>query len=375
MRKKTHQEFLAEVNELVGKEYAVLSEYKTAIIKVKIKHNLCNHIYDVSPNAFLNGNRCPLCGDKKRIQTKTNTHEEFINKVKKIIGYEEYKVIGKYVRSDIKIEFYHENCKKIFKMLPKNFLQGKGCPFCAGNIKKDSSRFKNEVKELVGLEYSVLGEYITAKTPIKIKHNLCGYEYEVQPTKFLNNRRCPRCSHREGFEKRTKTHHIFLDEVFNLVGNEYEVIGKYINANTKIEMKHNNCGHKYRVLPPNFISVGARCPKCNASKGETAIANCLKKYNKNYKTQFKFKDCKYKQMLPFDFIVYKKDGSFVLIEYQGGQHYESVEHFGGEKRFRLTQKRDKIKKDYCEKNNIPLIIIPYWDYENIEKILLKKVLG
>ena len=137
-------------------------------------------------------------------------------------------------------------------------------------------------------------------------------------------------------------------------------------------MKHNNCGHKYRVLPPNFISVGARCPKCNASKGETAIANCLKKYNKNFKTQFKFKDCKYKQMLPFDFIVYKKDGSFVLIEYQGGQHYESVEHFGGEKRFRLTQKRDKIKKDYCEKNNIPLIIIPHWDYENIEKILLKK---
>ena len=41
-------------------------------------------------------------------------------------------------------------------------------------------------------------------TKIKIRHNKCGYEYEVIPNKFLgkkslnytNGSRCPKCSHK-----------------------------------------------------------------------------------------------------------------------------------------------------------------------------------
>ena len=34
-----------------------------------------------------------------------------------------------------------------------------------------------------------------------------------------------------------------------------------------------------------------------------------------------------------------------------------------------TQRRDNIKNEYCKKNNIPLLRIPYWEKKNIKKII------
>ena len=64
----------------------------------------------------------------------------------------------------------------------------------------------------------------------------------------------------------------------------------------------------------------------------------------------------------------------LLIEYDGIQHYEAVEIFGGIPAFKKRQKRDQIKNQYCKDNNIKLIRIPYWDYDNIETILEKELL-
>lgn len=45
----------------------------------------------------------------------------------------------------------------------------------------------------------------------------------------------------------------------------------------------------------------------------------------------------------------------VAIEYHGKQHFEPVAFFGGQEAFEATQKRDKLKKSKCKKNNITLI--------------------
>ena len=34
--------------------------------------------------------------------------------------------------------------------------------------------------------------------------------------------------------------------------------------------------------------------------------------------------------------------------------------------------RDALKNSYCRENNLKLIRIPYWDYDNIESILKKE---
>jgi len=49
--------------------------------------------------------------------------------------------------------------------------------------------------------------------------------------------------------RKRKTHEEFIQEVYDLVGNEYTVLGKYINATTKILIRHNTCGHEYVVTP------------------------------------------------------------------------------------------------------------------------------
>ena len=50
--------------------------------------------------------------------------------------------------------------------------------------------FKNDVMELVGNEYTVMGDYINNKTKITMIHNKCGYHWYVQPSHFLSGSRC-----------------------------------------------------------------------------------------------------------------------------------------------------------------------------------------
>ena len=84
------------------------------------------------------------------------------------------------------------------------------------------------------------------------------------------------------------------------------------------------------------------------------------------KRQYKFKDCKVYKELPFDCYLSRYN---CCIEFDGRQHYEIVSAFGGVNAFIDTKIRDIIKTEYCKKNNIKLIRIPYWEIDNIDRIL------
>ncbi|MCA7081975.1 hypothetical protein LGL73_14645, partial [Staphylococcus aureus] len=46
----------------------------------------------------------------------------------------------------------------------------------------------------IGNDYTVLSEYKNNHTKIKMRHEVCGTEYEVSPTAVTNNHsRCPKC--------------------------------------------------------------------------------------------------------------------------------------------------------------------------------------
>ena len=102
--------------------------------------------------------------------------------------------------------------------------------------------------------------------------------------------------------------------------------------------------------------------------GRRAFANCkyLEKINTDYEMQYRFKDCKFKYTLPFDFYLPQYN---CCIEFDGKQHYQIVKHFGGLDEFIDTKIRDTIKNIYCQQNNIKLIRIPYWEFDRIEEIL------
>ena len=96
----------------------------------------------------------------------------------------------------------------------------------------------------------------------------------------------------------------------------------------------------------------------------------MKENNIDFEFQKRFKNCKDKNTLPFDFYIISKN---ICIEFDGEQHNNIIEYFGGKKGFRSRQRRDQIKNKFCKDNNISLVRIPYRDIDNIEQILDKSL--
>lgn len=55
------------------------------------------------------------------------------------------------------------------------------------------------------------------------------------------------------------------------------------------------------------------------------------------------------------------------------QHYHSVNLWGGQEKFEQQQERDFALRQYCKKNGIKLLEIPYNRFDDIELILGKKI--
>ena len=103
-----------------------------------------------------------------------------------------------------------------------------------------------------------------------------------------------------------------------------------------------------------------------ASKGETKVANLLRRAGVPYQTEFTFNNLKgVKEKLRFDF-AFKYRGFLILCEVDGIQHFQYTPHFHKSPADFRRQKEYDIKKNkYCLSNNIPLIRIPYWAIENL----------
>lgn len=245
--------------------------------------------------------------------------------------------------------------------------------------KKTTEEFKKEVFDLEGDLYTVKSNYESSSKKIIMSHNECGMEYSVSPNSFLKGRRCPNCN---GNKAKQKTTESYKKEVYELVNDEYTVLGEYINRPTPILMRHNKCGREYKVSPGNFlyssrcvqcyyedsrldievvteniskhlgtsyklvseykgadnkvdllhrdcgkvtsvrytdiIQHHSGCKYCNKSRGEEYVESFLTSKGIKFEEQKKFKDLKNIHQLSYDFYLPEYD---ILIEYQGTQHF------------------------------------------------------
>ena len=110
-----------------------------------------------------------------------------------------------------------------------------------------------------------------------------------------------------------------------------------------------------------------------SSKGEKRIHAVLAEHGVPFSEEYEFADLisTSGRHLRFDFAVFDDDGSLdFLIEYQGRQHYESVKHFGGDKAIQRQKYNDSIKRAYCVKKHINLVIVGTIAFIPIRKINL-----
>lgn len=376
-KKITPEIFKDKVYEAVGGEYTVLEDYKQNKIPVLIRHNSaeCNYYtWKVYSNNFLaKGSRCPICSVKKKGLKTRKTNEEFIEELKEKFNneytpLEEYEISSKHilVRHNEKYCNNHE-----WRITPVNLLRGFGCPVCgikkAGDFHKKSEKdFLDKVREVHGDNYKVLSSYKGDREYVEVLHVECGKTWNIIPNALQKGVGCTYCK-----GKHRKTTEQYKKEIKEKTNGAYEVIGEYINAHTPIKIRHieNNCNHEFTGTP-NSLMYAMTCGACYGSGGEKIIAAYLKKNNLNFSTQYTFDDCRNVYPLKFDFAILNSTNKVVkLIEFDGRQHFEPVDWWGGEEEFKNNKIRDSIKDNYCEKNNIPLIRIPYWEFKNINSIL------
>lgn len=261
-RGKTNAEFRAEVKSLVGEEYTFLDSYKGARTKIRCRHNKCGTVWLVNPSHFLSdGTRCKECGKTGRYK-KTDAAFQTQIQVKfngDIITDDEYRGY------QVEMKFLHRACGAYFISTPQRVLQSRdgACPKCwhrKGKGAKSDESFKKDVVDKWGAEYTFLDKYIDAKTKIRCRHNKCGTIWKVSPMSFSTNITggCPKC--KENTEKKTQEE--FLKQIYDAVGDEYTVCGKYENNHTKMEFKHVECGYSWRTTPDSFLNGNHRCPKC-----------------------------------------------------------------------------------------------------------------
>ena len=127
---------------------------------------------------------------------------------------------------------------------------------------------------------------------------------------------------------------------------------------------HCDCGQDCVVSGKLLRSGWTKSCGCLQSKGELKIQQLLNALGLHYEKEKSFEDCRSPitdRKLFFDFYV----EDTYLIEYDGIQHFEDARWKDDKDTFENKQLRDQVKNEYCYKNNIPLLRIPYWAYDSL----------
>lgn len=128
------------------------------------------------------------------------------------------------------------------------------------------------------------------------------------------------------------------------------------------------CGNQIEVRNNNLNTGMTQSCGCIKSRGERIIADILRKNNINFSTQYSFSDLRTDKngLLKFDFAIFKDNILFKLIEFDGRQHVFGPDGTWAESdSLEIIQYRDNLKNQYCLKNNINLLRIPYTDIGKI----------
>ena len=366
---KTHQQFIKELAQ-VNSDIEVLDTYKKGYTKIKVKCKVDGYEWESTPDNLLQGSGCPICAKITSTQKKTKPHKQFLKELSQINP--NIQVLGTYKNGHTKILCKCKIHGNEWEGFPSSLLKGEGCPVC-GRIKAAQSRTKTHeqfIKELAQINTNIelLSDYKMAKAKILCKCKKDGYEWETTPESLMQGCGCPKCA---GVARRT--HEEFIQELQE-VNSDIEVLGTYENLKTKIKVKCKKDGYEWEANPNNLLR-GSGCPKCGITKGEKRVAQYLDNIGIDYtynKTYFNDLVGTGGGLMRPDFLI---PSLKIWIEYDGEQHFKPKD-FSSKKtdqevqeQFKQVQQHDQIKNQYAEQHNWTLIRIPYWDYDNIEKIL------
>lgn len=303
---------------------------------------------------------------------KAMTKQEFINK---LVHKERFDVIliGNYVNTNTYAKFKCQKCGHEWEAQPRNILGGNGCPKCAHF--KTHEKFMKDFYEKGNSSLEVVGDYISSRTPIKVKCKICNQEFENTPAALLLGTGCLVCSG-----------HLVVRDVNSVATLRPDLIKFFKNPNDaycittgsgkKMSLVCPDCGAEKQMTMSNLSSKGFSCDICgdNISYPNKLIRNVMYQLEDQCDyIEFEWFE-KWEGKYRYDVYFEKNDKKYV-IEMQGEQHYRGWKGYNVEQ----IQKNDDIKKDLATTHNVIPIVVDArksdfnYIFKNISQSLLSEI--
>ena len=391
----------AKVVEQRGDNYQYIGSYKKGDILnngnvakesyIRVKCPYCKIEYDVRKQGFKRGNKCDYCCNEYEKSFAYHIEVELQEPLNKYWDWEKNTINPYYIYKNSKHKVwikctktdYHDS----YEVSCINFGKGKRCSYCANRKihPKDSFaqyHINNTDKDFLEKYWSdkntldpwKISPQSNKKIWIKCQEKDYHEDYLVSCFNFYKGSRCSYCNGKS--ISKLESFGIKYQNKIKYWSNKnkktpYEVLP---NSNKKYWFICQSCGKNFKRSVQNIsISHSVMCNECNSSSLELKVASVLDKFNIEYDTQKKFNNLigLGKGKLSYDFYIPKYN---ILLECQGEQH----EHFcegmhRGKYDFKRQQEHDRRKFNYALEHNYIPMEIWYWDYDNIEEILIREL--
>lgn len=237
-------------------------------------------------------------------------------------------LISEYKNKRTKIKIQCQKCNFVRLAWYDDLRKGARCLKCSGNLTKDINDIKVFIESKNGTLLTF--KYINNRTPLYIKCNACKNVFKSNGGTLKQNKWCRHClklSLKEAQQTALKRGGTCLSKI-------------YQNNRTKMQWKCSK-GHVWHATLAN-VKARSWCPYCKESLGEKAISQFLKTHNIMFIREKRFKTCRDKLPLPFDFYLPQLNA---LIEFDGIQHYYKQSYYYSE----TLVLHDQIKTKWAKK--------------------------
>lgn len=345
-------------NELGPSEYTFADKRKAWFI-CDNGHSFERTVSGMRGSKRASGSWCGFCGGTSKL-----TNRDVDNSLTELFD-SSITRLSDYIDNDSRLDLLCHDCNEVWSTSWQSVRAGSKCPTCRG-IRNYT---QEEVDDLLTKENRGIrrvGKYRNSKESIQWECERCNHRWMNSWWNVNSENRNQGCTF---CDDPSRIDNDIIDSLLRDYNRPIKRIDKYIHSKKPMRWKCLKCSRIWSTRWSN-IQSGTGCVHCQpVSKGEIEIESALRYHSVPYEKEVWFDDLKNIRHLRFDFGLYGERGELkCLIEYDGIQHFRKWNRQSTQQ-FEDLKKRDKMKDDYCKKNGISLIRIPYWDFEYIDTII------
>ena len=238
--------------------YTLLSPLREDIVELKCCS--CGNYFLSTPERIRSAWGCPTCDS-------TLDHVSLFQRLFRASAQDDYELCSDFQSMNQPIRVFHKACGREYEISAKEFLEHGSrcrCEYALGEAEVQAQL------DLIG-NFKVQNYKSTVK-PITIFHQDCGNTFHVMYHIFLKTPRCRVCQRKKADHFKPESE--FLQNVADLVGDEYTVLEPYTASKIPISIRHNPCGIIQKYAPKHFLD-GQRCRVCKRRISDQDFAKII----------------------------------------------------------------------------------------------------